>query len=219
MNIYLILGNLQIFIQIILWFFSFYLLDFELFNFILNESITLKVILGIIIISNQLFLYQYLFNLIKIDSIFEKENNSELQNINEKHDYTTCKKCNILRPKRTHHCRYCDKCILKMDHHCFILNKCIGKNNYFYFLRYLVFAELNTSFIFCITSYVCIYYYTEFTYFLLIKYIILIIFSFMSSCGLFFYILFHLYLYFANLTTLELFYPTLRINTSNKIGN
>ena len=72
-------------------------------------------------------------------------NDKELENISEKHDFTSCKKCNIFRPKRTHHCRYCNKCILDMDHHCFSLNKCIGKNNYNIYIKYLIFVELNTS--------------------------------------------------------------------------
>ena len=208
---HLLLENLPIYMQIILWLFSFYWLDFELFTYILNDSTFSKLLSGVIIISSQIFLYEYLYYLAKIDSILEKENDPELQNINEKHDYTTCKKCNILRPKRAHHCRYCNKCILTMDHHCFSLNKCIGKNNYLYFVRFLIFAELNASYVFWISSYVCINYYSQLSYFLLIKYGILIFVSFMASCGLFFYLLFHIYLNILNLTTLEFIYPKLRI--------
>ena len=207
----LLLENLPIYMQIILWLFCFYWLDFELFTYILNDSTFSKLLSGVIIISSQIFLYKYLYYLAKIDSIFEKENDPELQNINEKHDYTTCKKCNILRPKRTHHCRYCNKCVLTMDHHCFSLNKCIGKNNYLYFVRFLIFAELNASYVFWISTYVCINYYSQLSYFLLIKYGILIFVSFMASCGLFFYLLFHIYLNILNLTTLEFIYPKLRI--------
>jgi palmitoyltransferase len=170
-------------------------------------------------ISCQLFLYQYLYYVVKVDSIFEIENDNELQNINEKHDYTTCKKCNIMRPKRAHHCRYCNKCILQMDHHCFTLNKCIGKNNYPYFLKYLIFAQLNSSHIFWITIYVSYNYYSEFKLVSFIKYGILIFASLMGSCGLFFYLLFHLYLNLTNLTTLEYIYPTLRINKINRIDS
>ena len=218
-KLYLILGKLQIGFQLILWFISFYWLDFELFSYILNDFFFFKAILGVIMISCQLFLYQYLFYVVKIDSIFEIENDNELQNINEKHDYTTCKKCNIMRPKRAHHCRYCNKCILQMDHHCFTLNKCIGKNNYSYFLKYLIFAQLNSSHIFWITIYVSYNYYSEFKLVSFIKYGILIFASLMGSCGLFFYLLFHLYLNLTNLTTLEYIYPTLRINKINRIDS
>ena len=119
---------------------------------------------------------------------------------------------NILRPKRAHHCRYCNKCILRMDHHCFTLNKCIGKKNYLFFLKYIITAELNISFIFWITLYVCINYYSEMNLFTLIKYGILIFASFMGSLALFCYLLFHLYIYLSKITTLELFYPSLRID-------
>ena len=210
-KIYLFFNNLQTGTQIIIWLLCFYWLDFELFTFILNDFYFMKIILGIILISCQLFLYQNLYHLIKIDSIFEPENNSELQNINEKHDYTTCKKCNILRPKRAHHCRYCNKCILKMNHHCFTLNKCIGKKNYKYFIKYLTTAEINTSFIFWISIYVCINYYSELTLMSLIKYGFLIFASFMGSLSIFFYLLFHLYLHLSKLTTLEFIYPKSRI--------
>lgn len=29
-----------------------------------------------------------------------------------------CKKCEVPKPPRAHHCRYCKRCILRMDHHC-----------------------------------------------------------------------------------------------------
>ena len=218
-KLYLIVGNLPIFAQLIIWFVGFYWLDFELITFILNDFYFFKIVLGIIILSCQLFLYYYIFLIIKFDSIFEIESDNELQNINEKHDYTTCKKCNILRPKRAHHCRYCNKCILVMDHHCFTLNKCIGKNNYQFFLKYLIFAEINTFFIFWIGIYVCYNYYSEFNLISLIKYAILIFSTFMGSFGLFLYLLFHIYLILSNLTTLEYNYPKLRININNRTNN
>lgn len=210
-NLYFLLNNLQIVLQIILWFICFYWIDFELFTYILNDFYYLKILLGMIVMTSQLYLYYYLYYLIKVDSIYEKENNTELQNINENHDYTTCKKCNTLRPKRAHHCRYCNKCILKMDHHSFLLNKCIGENNFIYFIKYLIVLKLITTYIFWITLYACINYYYEFKILTLIKYVILIIGSFMASISLFFYLLFQLYLYLADLTTLEFHYTKLRI--------
>ncbi len=161
---------------------------------------------------SQIYLFQYLYMLIKVDSVFVKEDESELQNINEKHDYTTCKKCNVLRPKRAHHCRYCNKCILKMDHHCFTLNKCIGENNYYFFVRYLIFALLNASYIFWITLYVTLNYYSKLKTYDLIKYGLLLFASFMGTLGLFFYLIFLIYLNVFKLTTLEFMYPSLRIN-------
>ncbi len=29
-----------------------------------------------------------------------------------------CKKCQLYKPERAHHCKTCKKCVLKMDHHC-----------------------------------------------------------------------------------------------------
>ena len=205
------LTNLQIIFQVLLWLLSFYWLDFELFTYILNDYTIFKYILGIIMTTCQLYLYQNIFYLSKIDSIFEKEDNSELQNINEKHDYTSCKKCNNLRPKRAHHCRYCNKCIIMMDHHCFTFNKCIGKNNYWYFIKYILFSELNATIIFWSAIYVCCNYYSELEKFSIIKYGIMIFTSFMASFGLFFYLLFHIYICLSDLTTLEYMYPNLRI--------
>ena len=210
-NMYTILGNLQIIFQIILWLLSFYWLDFELFTYILNDYYFIKIVFGLIIMWSQLFLFQYLLYVAQTDSIYEVENDTELQNIQEKLDYTICKKCNLTRPKRAHHCRYCNKCILKMDHHCFSLNKCIGENNYNYFIKYIIMIELNSSYIFWIGIYVLFNYYSEIKLIGCIKYGILVFISFMESCGLFFYLLFHIYLNLADLTTLEVIYPNLRV--------
>ena len=207
-----LLKNIHIGLQIILWLLCFYWLDFELYTYIVNDNLIMKTLLGVMLLSCQLFFFENLYYLIIIDSVFEKEPNQnvELQNINENLNCTTCKKCNILRPKRTHHCRYCNKCIIRMDHHCFSLNKCIGKRNYLFFLKYLVTLEINISLIFWITLYVCINYYYEIEFITLIKYGVLIFASFIGSIGIFFYLIFHLYLFLKKITTLELFYPSLR---------
>ena len=161
----------------------------------------------------QLYLFIFLYRLFKVDSIYKIDNDKELENISEKHDFTSCKKCNLFRPKRSHHCRYCNKCILDMDHHCFTLNKCIGKNNYNIYIKYLIFVELNTSLLFGLCLYVCYNYYAELSLYALIKYVLLCIASFLGSTTLYFYLLFQVYLYFSNMTTLEFIYPKLRINS------
>ena len=211
--VYSILNNFQILSQVILWLIIFFWIDFDLFTYMFNEYFILKIITSIVLLSNQLFLFQNLHNLNSVDSIYIGDNDKELENISEKHDFTSCKKCNIYRPKRTHHCRYCNKCILDMDHHCFIINKCIGKNNYKLYVNYLIFVEINTSLIFGITLYVCYNYFSEFNLYLLIKYILLIIISFVASVALYFYLIFLAYLYFYNLTTLEYVYPKLRLKS------
>eukprot|EP00808_Paulinella_micropora_P028464 g25301.t1 len=32
--------------------------------------------------------------------------------------YRFCRKCNVVKPMRAHHCSVCKRCVLKMDHHC-----------------------------------------------------------------------------------------------------
>ena len=46
-----------------------------------------------------------------------------------------CKKCNFVKPLRTHHCSVCNKCIILMDHHCMWTNNCIGLHNYKHFIQ------------------------------------------------------------------------------------
>ena len=163
----------------------------------------------------QLYLFQNLYNLVEVDSVYINDNDKELENISEKHDYTSCKKCNKFRPKRAHHCRFCNKCILEMDHHCFSLNKCIGKNNYAIYVKYLIFVELNTSLLFGSSLYVCYNYYSQLSMYYLIKYSLISIASFLCSATLYLYLIFLAYLYLSNLTTLEFLYPKLRLTSQN----
>ena len=211
----LLLSNIQISLQVLLWIFLFYSLDFDLFTYIFNEKIILKSIFGISLLCIQLYLFQNLYNLVEVDSIYINDNDKELENISEKHDYTSCKKCNKFRPKRAHHCRFCNKCILEMDHHCFSLNKCIGKNNYNVYIKYLIFFELNTSVLFGSSLYVCYNYYSQLSLYYLIKYVLISIASFLTSVTLYLYLIFLAYLYLTNLTTLEFIYPKLRLTHQN----
>jgi len=210
---YAIINNIQISFQVLLWACVFFWIDFDIFTYILNDYFIIKSIFGISLIICHLYLFVYLYRLVKVDSIYKIDNDKELENISEKHDFTSCKKCNLFRPKRSHHCRYCNKCILDMDHHCFTLNKCIGKNNYNIYIKYLIFVELNTSLLFGLCLYVCYNYYAELSLYALIKYVLLCIASFLGSTTLYFYLLFQAFLYFSNMTTLEFIYPKLRINS------
>ena len=198
----LLLRNIQISLQILLWIFLFYSLDFDLFTYMFNDKIIIKSIFGIGLMLIQLYLFQNLYNLVEIDSVYINDNDKELENISEKHDYTSCKK-------------FCNKCILEMDHHCFSLNKCIGKNNYAIYIKYLIFVELNTSLLFGSSLYVCYNYYSQLSMYYLIKYALISIASFLCSATLYLYLIFLAYLYLSNLTTLEFLYPKLRLTSQN----
>lgn len=56
-----------------------------------------------------------------------------------------CRKCNLLKPPRCHHCSACGRCILKMDHHCVWVVNCVGALNYKFFLLFLFYTFLETS--------------------------------------------------------------------------
>ncbi|TMW64807.1 hypothetical protein Poli38472_008974 [Pythium oligandrum] len=51
-----------------------------------------------------------------------------------------CRRCNVWKVDRMHHCSSCRRCVLKMDHHCVYINKCIGYYNYKFFLQFLGWA-------------------------------------------------------------------------------
>jgi hypothetical protein len=70
--------------------------------------------------------------------------------------------------------------------------------------------EVNTTSVCIIASIVCYNYFSELSLYELIKYVLLAIASFLGSGSLYLYLLFHVYLYRLNYTTLEFIYPKLR---------
>lgn len=59
-----------------------------------------------------------------------------------------CKKCEISRPPRSHHCKVCQNCILNMDHHCIWIANCVGLNNRKYFYLFLFYAIMGCLYAF-----------------------------------------------------------------------
>lgn len=64
-----------------------------------------------------------------------------------------CKKCQVPKPDRTHHCSTCKRCVLKMDHHCPWLSTCLGLHNYKAFVLFLIYTSLFCWVCFISTAY------------------------------------------------------------------
>ena len=53
-------------------------------------------------------------------------------------DIRFCKKCNVPKPPRAHHCSICGRCVLRMDHHCPFTNCCVGLLNERFFCGWVL---------------------------------------------------------------------------------
>eukprot|EP00760_Papus_ankaliazontas_P001834 PhM_4_TR1063/c0_g1_i1/m.83410/K20028/ZDHHC2_15_20; palmitoyltransferase ZDHHC2/15/20 len=69
---------------------------------------------------------------------FELKNTGELR---------TCRRCNVYKPDRSHHCSSCDRCVLKMDHHCPWINNCVGFFNQKFFLLFILYITMCCTFV------------------------------------------------------------------------
>eukprot|EP01053_Blabericola_migrator_P007965 Blabericola_migrator_1__7964@NODE_4085_length_1339_cov_404_020440_g2522_i0_p1_GENE_NODE_4085_length_1339_cov_404_020440_g2522_i0NODE_4085_length_1339_cov_404_020440_g2522_i0_p1_ORF_typecomplete_len303_score9_18DHHC/PF01529_20/9_9e02DHHC/PF01529_20/9_4e34UPF0121/PF03661_13/8_2e02UPF0121/PF03661_13/0_61_NODE_4085_length_1339_cov_404_020440_g2522_i03961304 len=66
----------------------------------------------------------------------------------EPSQYQICHRCIPcrLRIPRVHHCSACKQCIKRLDHHCPWVNGCVGEENYHYFIVFLVWAILGSTY-------------------------------------------------------------------------
>ncbi|KAJ6669531.1 hypothetical protein lerEdw1_000079, partial [Lerista edwardsae] len=64
----------------------------------------------------------------------------------ERDFWELCNKCNMMRPKRSHHCSRCGHCVRRMDHHCPWINNCVGEDNHWLFLQLCFYTQLLSSY-------------------------------------------------------------------------
>lgn len=57
-----------------------------------------------------------------------------------------CAVCETLVPLRSWHCAICNACVLKRDHHCIFTGCCIGHKNHRYFIIFVMYLFLATTY-------------------------------------------------------------------------
>ncbi|XP_027491079.1 palmitoyltransferase ZDHHC21 isoform X3 [Corapipo altera] len=77
--------------------------------------------------------------------------------ITEREYWELCNKCNMMRPKRSHHCSRCGHCVRRMDHHCPWINNCVGEDNHWLFLQLCFYTQILSSYTLILDF--CHYYY------------------------------------------------------------
>nr|XP_040037803.1 palmitoyltransferase ZDHHC21 isoform X1 [Gasterosteus aculeatus aculeatus] len=77
----------------------------------------------------------------------------------EREHWELCNKCNLMRPKRSHHCSRCGHCVRRMDHHCPWINNCVGEDNHWLFLQLCFYTQVLSLFTLALDF--CQYYYFQ----------------------------------------------------------
>ena len=72
-----------------------------------------------------------------VDEKWMENVNLVMHQVTTKGETPFCKKCNMPRPLRAHHCKECKRCVMMMDHHCCFLGNCIGIRTFRPFLIFL----------------------------------------------------------------------------------
>jgi len=128
------------------------------------------------------------------DTLIEKKQSGGLRN---------CKWCMKYKPDRTHHCRVCKSCVLMMDHHCPWVFNCVGFYNHKPFMLLLLYTVILVNWVAFVTA-TPINTVTEShsgePIFILI---ILMIASSTIAVVVSLFFLFHCYLTFKQMTTIE----------------
>ena len=143
---------------------------------------------------------------------------------------TTCKKCDQLRPIRSHHCSVCEACIDKMDHHCYVLNNCIGRYNYRYFFSYICLTLINAvmMFVLCLMNMKHLkkeileikmkrekVYLFDLLAKLPVRAGLVLLISGITMVMLVYLVGYHLFLVYKDETTIERKYPVLKVNNKS----
>ncbi|KAG9122964.1 palmitoyltransferase pfa5 [Ceratobasidium sp. 392] len=63
-------------------------------------------------------------------------------------EYRYCRRDQLLKPMRTHHCRLCATCVLQYDHHCPWIGQCVGAFNRKFFLNFTFWSTWFTAWVF-----------------------------------------------------------------------
>ncbi|XP_017327257.1 palmitoyltransferase ZDHHC21 isoform X3 [Ictalurus punctatus] len=77
----------------------------------------------------------------------------------EREQWELCNKCNLMRPKRSHHCSRCGHCVRRMDHHCPWINNCVGEDNHWLFLQLCFYTQVLSLYTLVLDF--CQYYYFQ----------------------------------------------------------
>ncbi|XP_054656025.1 palmitoyltransferase ZDHHC21 isoform X2 [Dunckerocampus dactyliophorus] len=77
----------------------------------------------------------------------------------ERQHWELCNKCNLMRPRRSHHCSRCGHCVRRMDHHCPWINNCVGEDNHWLFLQLCFYTQVLSLFTLVLDF--CQYYYFQ----------------------------------------------------------
>ncbi|XP_016345557.1 probable palmitoyltransferase ZDHHC21 isoform X1 [Sinocyclocheilus anshuiensis] len=77
----------------------------------------------------------------------------------ERDNWELCNKCNMMRPKRSHHCSRCGHCVRRMDHHCPWINNCVGEDNHWLFLQLCFYTQVLSLYTLVLDF--CQYYYYQ----------------------------------------------------------